>query len=63
MDIPMETSFPDISKELLNRLEELYPEKSAMLCDMMKEVWFKAGQRSVVTFLTEQRKRQTETIR
>ena len=63
MDIPMETPFPDISKELVSRLNELYPEKCASPDDSYQKVWFKSGQRNVVNFLIEQHKRQTETIR
>ena len=59
----METPFPDISKELVNRLNELYPEKCANPDDTYQTVWLKSGQRSVVNFLIEQYKRQTETIR
>lgn len=46
----MET-FPHIPEDLLNALEEAFPERSADLNWSDREVWYKAGQRQVVRFL------------
>ena len=42
---------PVLSKELINYLNEIFPEKCAELKDTEKEVFYKSGQRSVVTHL------------
>ena len=51
---------PLISKELINYLEQLFPDKCADLKDTEKEVFYKSGQRSVVNHLIEQFKIQGE---
>ena len=51
---------PLISEELINYLEQLFPEKCADLKDTEKEVFYKSGQRSVVNHLIEQFKIQGE---
>ena len=51
---------PLISEELINYLEQLFPDKCADLKDTEKEVFYKSGQRSVVTHLIEQFKIQGE---
>jgi hypothetical protein len=43
--------FPEIPEALLQRLESLFPERSADLRWPDREVWFKAGQCSVVKML------------
>jgi len=59
----MERPFPPVSKDLIEAMNPLYPEKCPDPEDSMQQVWYKSGQRSVVNFLIEQRKRQNETIR
>ena len=51
---------PIISEELINYLEQLFPDKCADLKDTEKEVFYKSGQRSVVNHLIEQFKIQGE---
>ncbi len=51
---------PIISKELIEYLDSIFPEKSADLKDTEKEVFFKGGQRSVVHHLIQQKKIQEE---
>ena len=52
---------PLISEELINYLEQLFPDKCADLKDTEKEVFYKSGQRSVVKHLIEKLKLQKET--
>ena len=42
---------PMLSFDLIKMLNEVFPEKCASLTDTDREVWFKAGARSVVVFL------------
>jgi hypothetical protein len=51
---------PIISKELIDYLNSIFPEKSADLKDTEKEVFFKGGQRSVVNHLIKQQQIQEE---
>ena len=51
---------PIISKELIEYLDSIFPEKSADLKDTEKEVYFKGGQRSVVNHLINQKQQQEE---
>ncbi len=51
---------PLISEELINYLEQLFPDKCADLKDTEKEVFYKSGQRSVVNHLIEKFKLQGE---
>jgi len=51
---------PLISEELINYLEQLFPDKCADLKDTEKEVFYKSGQRSVVNHLIEKYKIQEE---
>ncbi len=51
---------PIISKELIEYIDSIFPEKSADLKDTEKEVFFKGGQRSVVHHLIQQKKIQEE---
>ena len=46
------------SDELLDLLEEVFPEESARLEWSDREVWFKAGQRAVVKWLLELKRRE-----
>ena len=51
---------PLISEELINYLEQLFPDKCADLKDTDKEIFYKSGQRSVVNHLIEKFKLQGE---
>ena len=63
MDIPMETPLPTLSEELIKRLDALYPVVQPIPGDNNDAIFYRAGQRSVVEFLLEQKRRQNETIR
>jgi len=63
MDIPMETPLPTLSEELIKRLDALYPVVQPTPGDTNDAIFYRAGQRSVVEFLLEQKRRQNETIR
>tara|TARA_Y100000114_G_C11534106_1_gene219397 strand:+ start:357 stop:539 length:183 start_codon:yes stop_codon:yes gene_type:complete len=54
------TKLPKVDKLLVEKLEDLFPEQSADLQWSEKEVWYKAGQRSVIRFLHEIIKEQEE---
>ena len=54
--------FPDVSAELVQFLDILFPEKSADLQWSDKEVWHKSGKRSVINFLIDKLKQQEETV-
>ena len=51
---------PIISQELIDYLDNIFPEKSADLKDTEKEVYYKGGQRSVVNHLINQKQQQEE---
>lgn len=55
-----DTELPPINKALLEKLNELFPEKSADLSWEEKEIWYKSGQRSVIHFLQQTYKDQQE---
>jgi hypothetical protein len=58
-DALMESNFPAVSKPLLDRLNELFPEKCPDLDWEDREIWFRVGQRSVVAMLSAEYERQT----
>ena len=51
---------PRISEEVIKYLDELFPDKCPNLEETEKQVWFKAGQRSVVNHLIKEQKVQEE---
>jgi hypothetical protein len=51
---------PIINQELIDYLDNIFPEKSADLKDTEKEVYYKGGQRSVVNHLINQKQQQEE---
>tara|TARA_R110001583_G_scaffold51485_1_gene160738 strand:+ start:3426 stop:3620 length:195 start_codon:yes stop_codon:yes gene_type:complete len=53
---------PHVDPKLVEALEKLFPNISPNLLDTEREVWYKAGASSVVTFLTEVLRRQSESI-
>jgi hypothetical protein len=58
--MPKEIKIPFISKEVIEYLDILFPEKCADLADNDKEIFYKSGQRSVVNHLIEKYKIQEE---
>lgn len=51
---------PDITPALLAALDILFPEKSADKSDTHDDVVWRGGERSVVRFLHEQHRRETD---
>ncbi len=47
---------------LIETLDKIYPDKSPSLNDTEREVWFKSGQRSVVSWLMELKKRNEDNL-
>jgi hypothetical protein len=56
------TRCPPISKELLDYLKELYPDRLVSLQWSEREIFFKAGQRNVVDFLIDRYKEQNTNV-
>ena len=52
---------PPVSKQLIDSLEQRCPEKCPDLCMDQKEIWFYAGQRSMVRLLKKAYEEQNET--
>lgn len=53
---------PVITKELLEALDGLFPERTPEINMEPKEMYFRIGQRSVVRFLHAEAKKQSENI-
>jgi hypothetical protein len=62
MAITIQRQLPDLSLRLLERLDELFPDRCPSPSDSEREIWIKAGQRKVVTFLWDVYDEQNETI-
>ena len=56
------TGFPDVSRNFVEAMDALFPEKSADLQWSDRDVWYKSGQRSVIKFLQQKLKEQEENI-
>jgi hypothetical protein len=48
-----EIVLPVLSKDLIDKLDKLYPDKCPLLTDDDRLVWFKVGQRSVINYLQQ----------
>ena len=57
-----EIQLPYTVDELINVLDMIYPDRSPSLKDNEREVWFKAGQRSVVNWLKDLKKRSEDNL-
>ena len=55
-------TLPLIADDLIQGLDNLYPQRHPDLSLSDREIWYRAGQRSVVDYLIEQQKRQRETM-
>tara|TARA_R100001594_G_C3999134_1_gene254287 strand:- start:336 stop:572 length:237 start_codon:yes stop_codon:yes gene_type:complete len=55
-------SIPPLKEDLINSLDERFPEQSADMQWNDREVWFKAGQRSVIKFLLKEYQEQKEDV-
>ena len=58
--MPKQIKIPIITKEIIDYLDSLFPDKCAELDQTEKEVMYKSGQRSVVNHLIEKHKIQEE---
>nr|BAR33332.1 hypothetical protein [uncultured Mediterranean phage uvMED] len=58
--MPKQIKIPIITKEIIDYLDSLFPDKCAELDQTEKEVMYKSGQRSVVNHLIEKYKIQEE---
>ena len=54
--------FPNITEALIKELNTRWPEQCADMSWAEREVWFSAGQRSVIRFLNGVYKEQNETV-
>ena len=57
-----EIQLPYTVDELIKVLDKIYPDRLPSLKDNEREVWFKAGQRSVVNWLNELKKRSEDNL-
>ena len=57
-----QTKLPVITNELLEALDQLFPDKTPEINMEPKEMYFRIGQRSVVRFLHQKQKEQSENI-
>ena len=57
-----QTTLPVITKELLDGLDALFPEKTPEINMEPKEMYYRIGQRSVVRFLHAEAKKQSENL-
>mgnify|MGYP001353882673 FL=1 len=53
---------PVIPKDLLDALDVLFPERTPPITMEYKEICFRSGQRSVINFLHEKQKQQSENV-
>ena len=58
--MPKQIETPNLSEELIEYLDTLFPEKCAELNQNDKEIFYQSGQRSVVKHLIEKYKIQKE---
>jgi len=48
-----EIVLPALSKDLIDKLDKLYPDKCPLLTDDDRMIWYKSGQRSVINYLQQ----------
>jgi len=53
---------PVISKDLLDALDVLFPERTPPINMEYREICFRSGQRSVIRFLHDKHKQQSENV-
>lgn len=56
---PTESGFPVIAKNLVDHLDNLFPDEWPRLDMADREIWFRAGQRAVVDLLRAEFDQQT----
>ena len=55
-------TLPLITDDLIQGLDNLYPQRHPDLSLSDRDIWYRSGQRSVVDYLIEQQKRQRDTM-
>ena len=55
--MPKNRRIPIISNELIKYLDSIFPDRCADLQDTEKKIFYKSGQRSVVSHLIKQKKK------
>lgn len=55
-----ESKLPPLDKELVDRLNVLYPERCPSVKDSDRDIWVYAGKRELVRWINEQYRRQQE---
>jgi|TARA_B100001094_G_scaffold62111_1_gene57903 hypothetical protein len=58
----IERKLPDLSKDLIDALDERFPVRMADPKDSEREIWIKVGQRFVVDFLKDVYEEQHTTL-
>jgi hypothetical protein len=58
----IERKLPDLSKDLIDALDERFPVRMPDLKDSEREIWVKVGQRFVVDFLKDVYEEQHTTL-
>lgn len=58
--MPKKIEVPLLSKELIDYLDGMFPDKCAELKDTERDIFYKSGQRSVVSHLIDKFKIQQE---
>jgi|TARA_Y100000389_G_C17407246_1_gene488773 hypothetical protein len=58
----IERKLPDLSKDLIDALDERFPVRMPDLKDSEREIWIKVGQRFVVDFLKDVYEEQHTTL-
>lgn len=59
-DLTESTPFPRVTKALLKDLDERFPARYPSLDWTDREIWYRAGQRSVIEFLLDRFEAQIE---
>ncbi len=62
MRYTIERKLPDLSKDLIDALDERFPVRMPDLKDSEREIWIKVGQRFVVDFLKDVYEEQHTTL-
>ena len=55
-----EDQLPPLARNLIDKLNQLFPERSAELDWSEREVWFRTGQRNIIRFLNSHFEQQTK---
>ena len=59
--LPNHTDFPPIPKPLMDKLDEMYPERCPESNQSDRDIWIKVGERKVIRKLLAEFKSQNET--